>query len=77
MSFQALEICRAARSLIAEFGKEAEVEVERRILWCTKRRFTTMAEVWVEVRKAIVRIRADEVKRTGSDVNGNVSELAP
>ncbi len=66
MSLQSQDISRAANSLVAEFGKEAEVEVERKITGCTKKGCIVTAGIWQEVRTAIAQIRANKVTKAGS-----------
>ncbi len=66
MSLQPQDISRAANSLVAEFGKEAEAEVERKIVGCTKKGCIVMAGIWKEVRTAIAQIRANKAKEAGS-----------
>ena len=66
MSLRPQEISRAANSLIAEFGKEAEAVTERKIVDCTYKNCLVTAEIWQEVRTAITQIKADKAARAGS-----------
>ncbi len=66
MSLQPQDINRAANSLVAEFGKEAEAEVERKIVGCTKKGCIVIAGIWKEVRTAIAQIRADKATKASS-----------
>ena len=63
MSLQPQDINRAANDLVAEFGREAETEVERNIGDCMKARYIVMAGIWKEVRTAIVQIRTNEATK--------------
>ncbi len=64
MSLQPQDINRAANDLVAEFGREAETEVERNIAGCTKAGYIVMAGIWKEVRTAVVQIRNNEATKT-------------
>ena len=66
MSLQPQDISRAAHSLIAEFGREAEGEVERKIVGCTKKGWIVMAEIWKAVGKAIAQIKDNKAKEVSS-----------
>ncbi len=66
MSLQPQDINRAANGLVAEFGKEAETQVERDISASTKAGYIVMAGIWKEVRTAIVQIRANEATKISS-----------
>ena len=66
MSLQPQDINRAANDLVAEFGGEAETEVERNIADCMKARYIVMAGIWKEVRTAIVQIRTIQATKTSS-----------
>ncbi len=66
MSLQPQDINRAANSLVAEFGKEAEAEVERKIVGCTKKGCIVIAGIWKEVRTAITQIKADKATKSSS-----------
>ncbi len=66
MFLQPRDINRAANGLVAEFGREAETEVERNIADDMKARYIVMAGIWKEVRTAIVQIRTNEATKTSS-----------
>ncbi len=66
MSLQCQDIIRAANSVVAEFGKEAETEVERNIAGSTQAGYIVMAGIWKEVRTAIFELRANEATKAGS-----------
>ncbi len=66
VSLQCQNIIRAAKSVVAEFGKEAEIEIERNIAGCTKAGYIVMAGIWKEVRTAIVQIRTNEATKISS-----------
>ncbi len=66
MSLQPQDISRAANSLVAEFGKEAEATANRQIICCTKEGWIVQAGIWKEVRTAIAQIRANKAKEAGS-----------
>ncbi len=66
MSLQPQDISRAANGLVAEFGREAETEVERRIANCMKAGYSVTAGIWKDVRTAIVQKRIDEATKTSS-----------
>ena len=53
MSLQSKDIIRAANSLVADFGREAEAEADRHIAGCIKAGYNVMAGIWKEVRTAI------------------------
>jgi len=58
VSLQNKDIIRAANSLVADFGREAEAEVERYIAGCITAGYNVMAGIWKEVRTAISELRA-------------------
>lgn len=66
MSLQCRNIIRAAKSVVAEFGKEAEIRIERNIAGCTKAGYIVMAGIWKEVRTAIFELRANEATKASS-----------
>lgn len=66
MSLQCRNIIRAAKSVVAEFGKEAEIRIERNIAGCTKAGYIVMAGIWKEVRTAIFELRANEAAKASS-----------
>ncbi len=66
MSLQPQDISRAANRLVAEFGKGAEAEVERKIVGCTKKGCIVIAGIWKEVRTAISQIRANNATKASS-----------
>ena len=66
MSLQPQDINRAANGLIAEFGREAETEVERHIADCMKAGYSVMAGIWKDVRTAIVQNSTNEATKAGS-----------
>ena len=60
MPFQPQDIIRIANRLIADFGKEAETEVNQHIADCMEAGCMVTAGIWKEVRAAIAQIRANE-----------------
>ena len=60
MPFQPQDIIRMANCLIADFGKEAETEVNRNIADCMEAGCIVTAGIWKEVRATIAQIRANE-----------------
>jgi hypothetical protein len=59
MALTPQDIVQLARSLIADFGMEAETEVNRLINNCMEARHIVAADIWREVRSAIAEIRAN------------------
>ena len=66
MSLQSKDIIRAANSLVADFGREAEAEAERNIAGCMKAGYNVMAGIWKEVRTAISELRSEIVPKANS-----------
>ncbi len=64
MSLQTQDISRAANSLVAEFGEEAEAENARYVVDCTRKGCIVTAGIWKEVGSAIAQIRANKVTET-------------
>ncbi len=60
MSLTHADFLRAARSLIADFGEEAEAEVERSIGLCTNAGFSYTTLQWRQIRIAISELRGTE-----------------
>ncbi len=60
MSLNHDDILRAARSLVADFGEEAEAEVERRIGRCTNAESSYTAFLWRQVGTAVSELRATD-----------------
>ena len=63
---QCQDIIRMANSIVAEFGNEAEPEVERKIAGCMMAHYVVMAGIWREVGATIAQIRADEAAMASS-----------
>ena len=59
MSLEREDIVRAARSLINEFGDEAEAEANRRLISSKKKNLNLVAGVWEKTIEIIPEIRAD------------------
>ena len=77
MSLQRKDIIRAANSLVADFGEEAETEAERKIASCMEARYIVMAGIWKEVRAAIAQIRANEATMASSVGHALPGETRP
>ncbi len=66
MSLQPQDINRAANSLVADFGEEAEAEAERNIAGSMKTGYNVTAEIWKEVRTVIPELRANNAQKAKS-----------
>ena len=66
MSLQPQDINRAANSLVADFGEEAEAEAERNIAGSMQAGYNVTAEIWKEVRTVIPELRANNAQKAES-----------